>query len=418
MAKPSISVIISAKNEAAYIESCLKSLLAQKTRKNFEIILVDNNSSDNTYRLAQKIAKEDPRVRVFREKKAGMGCPYGRNRGAKESHAEVLLFTDADCTFTPDWVEKMAAPLLDWKKQRVPLGAVGGQTLSELPKGRKMALAERYADVLFHEWEKDSFSEFPGFLPWAPTCNLGVRRELFEALGCFDDNLVAGYDPDFCWRLVMSGFTIAYIPDAVLFHKRRTSVKKFLGQMNTYSFYNSKLLAHYEKLFAYNPFLTRKERLENLVLRAKKSIEQTKTWEDLRHRGLDILVQAQAAKAALRASYKKIKIEKKLDRSRLGKSTAATDLLPKSYLSLQKKGWCYWKSPADISSDGELILFHPKKKEWLRLNETAWRVWEVKSNGGDSEAAVRALGQEDDNEEALSDIDALSWNLHQMGLLR
>jgi len=418
VAKPKISVVISAKNEAAHVEACLRSLLAQKlVHGSFEILFVDNNSTDNTFKIAQKIAKEassKKQIKVLKEKKPGSPC--ARNRGAKESQGEILVFTDADCTFTPNWLKQITKALSKTANNRLPIAAVGGQTLSSITPGKPMKLSERYADALWHEWEQDRISAFPGFLPWAPTCNLAVSKKVFTLLGGFDESWNAGYDSDFCWRLIMNGFVLAYEPSAVLYHKRRQTLKALLKQVESYGYYNRALLRHYEKLIRYNPVITRKERLESFFSRTKEALKHTKNMEDLRHRAIDIVVNIVSTKGALKSAYKKVKAEKRFDASRLGKS-AATKILPVPYSHLQARGWCYWKTPADLKKEGELVLFHPKSKEWLHLNESAWKILEVKASGGQSEEAARALGQEENNPKVLEDIDSLTMDFHKTGLL-
>lgn len=416
MAKPSISIIISAKNEAAHVEACLTSLLNQEASKPFEILFVDNNSTDDTWKLAQKFARRDLRIHILKEKKPGSPC--ARNRGAMEANGEVLVFTDADCTFAPDWLEKITTPLLKTKKHRLPIGAVGGQTLSALPNGRKMNQWERYADSLWHGWEQDRVAAFPGFLPWAPTCNFAVYADIFHELGCFDENWkTAGYDSDFCWRLVMNGFVIGYEPKAVLYHKRRPALRALLKQIEGYGYHNRALLRHYERLLRYSTMITRKERIESLFRRTKIAIKQTKSLEEARHRALDIVTTIASSKGAFRSTYKRIKAEKRLDPSRVGKSEVAK-MVPAPFSQLQRAGWCYWKDPADLSDDGDLILFHPREREWMRLNETAWKIWEIKARGEQTETAAKALGQDDHDKDVLAEIDSFTLDLRKMGLLQ
>ena len=97
--KPEISVVIPAYNEAKYLPKCLESIIKQ-TFNNYEIIVVDNNSTDNTAWIARSFG-----ARVVKEKIQGM-IP-ARERGFREAKAEIIARTDADTVVTKDWLEKI-----------------------------------------------------------------------------------------------------------------------------------------------------------------------------------------------------------------------------------------------------------------------------------------------------------------------
>lgn len=244
MARPIASVIISAKNEAPRLEGCIASLLAQKSKFSFEVHIVDNGSTDGTYTLARRLLKGQENFFVWREKKPG--SPAARNHGARKARGNVLLFTDADCTFSSRWVEEMCKPLLS--SIHYPLAAVGGFTESAFRDQRSPNLWERYLHELFEFWEHDRLGDFPAFLPWAPTCNLAVKKDVFLALKGFDEGWrSAAYDVDFCWRLVLCGFVIGYAPKAKLMHRRRNTLRGLLRQMQNYAYFNQSLLSTYQK---------------------------------------------------------------------------------------------------------------------------------------------------------------------------
>lgn len=100
--KMKFSVIIPAYNEAQYIEPVIEVLKKQTVpRKDFEIIVVDNNSGDNTAEIAKKAGAD----KVVKEIKQGTNM--ARQRGAEESRGEILVFLDADTLPPPDWLEKI-----------------------------------------------------------------------------------------------------------------------------------------------------------------------------------------------------------------------------------------------------------------------------------------------------------------------
>lgn len=93
MEQGKISVIVPVYNGAAWIEECVKSVQAQ-TWKNWEMLILDDNSSDGTDRIAQKMAEEDSRIRFAERRKKGVSS--ARNQGMEETDGEFLTFVDAD----------------------------------------------------------------------------------------------------------------------------------------------------------------------------------------------------------------------------------------------------------------------------------------------------------------------------------
>ncbi|MCO5141652.1 MAG: glycosyltransferase [Oligoflexia bacterium] len=409
------SVIISAKNESPHLSDCLLSLKKQKGGYPFEVIVVDNNSTDNTYAVAKSLQDEMPNLSVHLEKKPG--SPAARNKGARLAKGEILIFTDADCVFESHWLKEMIDPLLS-SNMDYPLGAVGGNTKTFHEKNRSLNIWEKYLDVLFEFWEKDRISKFPAFLPWAPTCNLAVKKSIFDLVGGFDENWkVAAYDVDLCWRIVLSGFVIGYNEDAIVFHKRRSSLVALIRQMENYSYFNSALLTTYESELKLSKRRSRKERRASGLRRLISLAKQTKSVDDAKYRIIDLVVLASKQKGWISSKFRYPHPNPKFHPLRKG--TPPKNLLakvPASYRKLQERGWVYWKYPANIKLDGELCLYRPKTRERFSLNSSAWTIWRIKSKGGQSEDAAKALKQPK-SFEVLRDIDELTLELRKKQFL-
>jgi glycosyltransferase involved in cell wall biosynthesis len=416
VARPICSVIISAKNEAERIEACFDSLSQQRTRFPYEVILVDNGSSDGTFQLASRLARDYHDFRVYRERQPGSAS--ARNHGARRARGQVLLFTDADCRPSKTWLQEMAKPLLS-SRRRYPLAAVGGRTASEFAKPERPNLVERYLDQLFDFWETDRLSAFPAFLPWAPTCNLAVKRDVFLGLGGFDGRWKnAAYDVDFCWRLVLCGFVLGYAPKAEVKHLRRSSLHGLVKQMESYAFYNQSLLATYETLLGLPKVKTRQERLLGRGRRALGLISATRSLRQASFRGLDLVSLASGLKGGLQSRVFRVEPNPRFHPTRQGITPPALEKqLPPGYAYLHREGWCYWKDSPAVSEDGDLILFRPRRGERFRLNSTAWKIWEVKAERGQSEDAAQALGQSAEDPVVLRDIDELTLDLRTRRLL-
>lgn len=102
MKKFEISIVIPAYNEEKYIGPCLQSLVWQKTKHSFEVVVVDNNSTDATKKIALSF-KDRLNIRVVAEKRQGRGV--ARWRGFEEATGDFLFSSDADTVLPPNWIE-------------------------------------------------------------------------------------------------------------------------------------------------------------------------------------------------------------------------------------------------------------------------------------------------------------------------
>ena len=100
MRKPSVSVVIPAYNEAQRITFCLSSLKKQTLREPYELIVIDNNSTDDTVHIAKRFTK-----RVYVEHAPGAG--NARNAGILHAQSDLIVFVDADCIVPTDYLKKI-----------------------------------------------------------------------------------------------------------------------------------------------------------------------------------------------------------------------------------------------------------------------------------------------------------------------
>ena len=103
---PVVSIVTAAYNAAATLEETVASVRAQ-TRTDWELVIVDDGSADETRTIAEGLAAEDPRIRVLSQRNAGTAA--ARNAGVRESRAEWLCMLDADDLLIPDFLERMLA---------------------------------------------------------------------------------------------------------------------------------------------------------------------------------------------------------------------------------------------------------------------------------------------------------------------
>jgi len=113
-----VSIIIPTHNEEKEIFRCIKSLKKQ-TYKNFEIVIVDDGSIDNTLKIIKRFPKNNKKqkLRVLKQNHQGPGL--ARNLGAEKARGEVLIFIDADMTFDKDYLKNLIKPILEDKKEKI-----------------------------------------------------------------------------------------------------------------------------------------------------------------------------------------------------------------------------------------------------------------------------------------------------------
>jgi glycosyltransferase involved in cell wall biosynthesis len=202
-----ISVVIPVLNERHGLPLVLDALAAQRDAPEFEVLVVDNGSSDGTPEAA---ARHPLPVTVLHESTRG---PYAaRNTGLAAASGEIVVLTDADCRPEPSW---LAAGV-----RSIEAGAdlVGGAIVQE--GSDHPSVWERYDRATY--LRQDRFVADQGF---AATANLFVKAAVLTEVGPFRPELVASGDLEFCWRARDAGFRLVYAADAVVRHQPRTTMR-------------------------------------------------------------------------------------------------------------------------------------------------------------------------------------------------
>jgi len=213
-----VSIIVPLFQGGRYIGELLASLTTQVDAPSFEVIIADNGSTDGGQHIVAGFQVELA-VRVI-DASAERGQTFARNRGAAVATGQQLLFLDQDDVVSDRYVASMSTAL-------AADGVVGARVdLSRLNPGWR-AQVRRLA-------QETALASGPPF-PWAYGGTLGVRRELFAAVGGFDERLVvAAEDEDLCWRLQAAGASLAFVPEAVLHYRLPNSWRALFRQGRRY----------------------------------------------------------------------------------------------------------------------------------------------------------------------------------------
>ncbi|HEX5333026.1 MAG TPA: glycosyltransferase [Cellulomonas sp.] len=202
---PLITVVMPALNAAGTIGEQLAALAAQDTNLPWQLVVVDNGSSDETIAIAESFRAGLRDLVVTTCSRPGPSA--ARNLGARVGSGDLLLYCDADDRVAPGWVDAMARAL---QQADVVGGAFDNDTFNDGAMERHPAGVPVTA----------------GFLPRAITANLGVRRSAWSAVGGFAEDYGYGSeDTEFCWRLQVAGYRIGYAEQAVVAYRYRSSLR-------------------------------------------------------------------------------------------------------------------------------------------------------------------------------------------------
>lgn len=201
-----ISIIIPAYNEEKTLAATLESLVKQKTEREFEVIVVNNASTDETKEVAEKFA-EKLNLKIIDEQIKGRGA--ARSAGCRAAKGDIFLSTDADAILPSNWIDAIVAPIRP--------GVVGVTGTSKIVDCSKFANA-------FFKLAQPALTKFSrsvvGYY-WLAGFSSSITRAAYEKVGGYNSELNAFEDGDLGSRVSKIG-KIACVWDApVIFSGRR-----------------------------------------------------------------------------------------------------------------------------------------------------------------------------------------------------
>lgn len=226
-----ISVIICTYNRSRYLADALASLRASRVPDSvdWEVLVVDNNSTDGTRAVAEQFAQSDPtHFRYLFE--PAQGKSHALNRGVRESGADILAFTDDDVKVDPEWLQNLTEPL-----RAGAYAGAGGRTfaMSAFSAPRWLAVEAPFALAPLALFDRGDRELELREAPFGN--NMAFRREMFAKYGWFITDLLkrpVSEDSEFGERLIAGGERLCYRPSAVLYHlvpPERVSRRYFLS---------------------------------------------------------------------------------------------------------------------------------------------------------------------------------------------
>ena len=217
-----ISVIVPVYNGEETIRDCLDSLMAQEIPQTYEIVCVDNASTDNTAKILDQY-----KVKKVRETKRGPAA--ARNCGLQNASGEIIAFTDADCVVAKDWLANLVSVLED-----PAVGIAGGKILARQPANHIETFGEEIHD---HGKAIDLYRP-----PYAITMNWASRFSVLKELSFFDENFLRCEDVDLSYRIYQKGYRLVFNPEAIVYHRNESSYSGLSNEGFLHGYYSIQVL--------------------------------------------------------------------------------------------------------------------------------------------------------------------------------
>ncbi|GAB3940723.1 glycosyltransferase family 2 protein [Spirosoma harenae] len=221
-----VSIIIATFNRADLLRETLNNLIFNYGdilgKTNSEILVIDNNSKDNTESIVNNFGQMYPFVKYYLE--LSQGLSYGRNRGIQEAKNEYLIFADDDIEVDKFWLQESINPLLNNSE----IGVVGAKVV---PFNHDVP-----------DWIPSKYFWLIGITDLGNTkrivnyvmgASMAMRKSIFSEIGLFDatlgrtgNQLLGGEETDLQKRMRTKGYKVYYNPDALVYHKITTKLNE------------------------------------------------------------------------------------------------------------------------------------------------------------------------------------------------
>jgi GT2 family glycosyltransferase len=208
-----VSVIMPVYNAAATLDQQLNALKAQVFDGHWEIVAVDNHSTDDSVTVIQQYQQQMPHLRLVQAEEQQTAA-YARNVGARAAKGDVFLFCDADDVVAPGWLAALAEAL---ERHDFVASTMEVEALNEGKAWRSNP----------GNW---AMRRNLNFLPFAAGALMALSREAFERVGGFNEKAPIGEDVEISWRLQLQGYPLHPVPDAVVHYRYRETLQAMWKQ--------------------------------------------------------------------------------------------------------------------------------------------------------------------------------------------
>ena len=218
---PLVSVVILNYNGRRFIETCLESMLNGTFYSNFEVILVDNASTDRSIELVRRRFERDPRLIIVRNNK-NLGFAEGNNVGVRYARGEYIVFLNSDTVVDNNWLIELVNVMNS--------NRIIGAAQSKLLLLRQVEYLDSAGDFIDYYglpirrgggWKEKDHGQYDHIeeIFSARGAAMMVRRSVISEVELFDPKFFLSYeDIDFCWRARLRGYKVVFVPKSVVYH--------------------------------------------------------------------------------------------------------------------------------------------------------------------------------------------------------
>jgi len=235
---PKVSIIIVNWNGREHLRYSLPSL-SKIDYPNYEIILVDNNSTDSSLEF---VRNNYPQIKIIKNT-ANLGFAQGNNLGIRQAAGKYVLFLNNDTKVKPDFLTKLVSGL----ESEPDIGAVQSKILlMDRPKfldsiGSFLTWTGFLTHFGFLKKNEPRLNKKIEIFSAMGVCLL-VRRDVLEKVGFFDKDFFAYFEEtDLCWRIWLAGYKILYISEAVIYHKKGATSSLLPNSFITYHSFKNRI---------------------------------------------------------------------------------------------------------------------------------------------------------------------------------
>jgi glycosyltransferase involved in cell wall biosynthesis len=228
-----LSVVMPFYNAVDTLGIQLEALVHQHWCEPWEVILVDNRSTDGSRQIAEQYKEGLPHLRIV-DASARQGSAFARNVGVQAATGEAIAFCDADDEVAPGWVAAMGKALAQYDFVAC---SIDSEKLN--PPWIVAARGRPQRDGL----QKVSY---PPYLPHAGAGTLGIKRSLYIKAGGFDESFLYLYETDFCFKLQLAGVPLHFVPDAVVHVRFSHTFREIYSQSRRWAAYSVKVHKKYQ----------------------------------------------------------------------------------------------------------------------------------------------------------------------------
>lgn len=231
---PTVTVVIPCRNEQRHIEQCLRTALGQVSPSgDFEVVVADGMSDDDTRALVEQVAGTDHRVRLIDNPRHTVSA--GLNAAIRLARGQIIVRMDAHTEYAPDYLQQCVRVL-----EETGATNVGGPARTKADTYAQRAVAAAYhspfsaGGARFHDVNYEGYVDTVTYGCW--------RREAFEQFGYFDEELVRNQDDEHNLRIIRGGGKVYQSPDIRSWYHPRGSLGALLTQYMQYGYWKVRVI--------------------------------------------------------------------------------------------------------------------------------------------------------------------------------